>query len=79
MSGSRKNLCKVSPELKQRLDDQRDGQSWPDFMDDVATLLETGVLVKTERYGQGVNPSGDAVVVVPQYVDKAVETDKREL
>lgn len=49
----RVNLCKVSPELRDRCDDLRGEKSWPTFIEDVADALERGVSVDVERLGQG--------------------------
>jgi len=50
MSG-RTNLCKVSRDLKARLDAVKGDQQWPDFHREVADLYEKGVAVKIERVG----------------------------
>jgi hypothetical protein len=47
----RVNLCKVSPDLRDRIDDVKSDESWPDFMEKVADVFENGVIVKTERIG----------------------------
>jgi len=64
----RKNLCKVSPETKTRLNELRGEKSWGEFMREVATLYEEGVQLKIERYGHGTSTQrvdiGDSTTVL---------------
>lgn len=64
----RTNLCKVSPETKERLNELRGEAKWSEFMEAVADLYEAGVQLKIERYGREASTRhvdiGDTTTVV---------------
>lgn len=83
----RVNLCKVSPELKGRLNDVKGDDNWPDFMDTVAEVFEQGVIVKTERMGGHVSKTrlqpgekhetvGETLAVSVSYAEDKYECDR---
>jgi len=83
----RVNLCKVSPELRDRIDDAKGDENWPDFMKQVADVFERGVIVKTERMGGRVSQTrlepgetyqmvGETVAVSVAFAEDEYECEK---
>lgn len=74
----RVNLCKVSPELRERLSEIKGDQTWPNFQEEVADHFERGIDIDIE-YADGRSETrtvdlGESTDIITNFVSISIKT-----